>query len=314
MKLRKFYMLLFGASLILSMSDLEIKQNYDLSDYARPVADSVNIKTSVPILSREDAVELGDLLFHKRTGISRVSCADCHSLSNSGRSAVNKQHGGGLFRAKKAASYKRIYGRDPILPIDGKPFKNVTVLNSDLIHESGVLLHHGAKSLFPLEAQIDSATNAHFMQDLVLECRHDQHLQHLSNRAFGRGLSRSTSGSALAAFEQTLTTSEANVAKGIVTRPRGFLIFDTHCKGCHFGREKSTSLVLDPLHAEVVPQSLWNVWNSAGFFQTSEDITVYEAIARHRDIHVPVEVLGWRDIRAVESFMYQDMTDWRYTK
>lgn len=253
--------------------------------------DEREIESTIDIIDTLAAKRLGALLFHKRTNIQQVSCADCHTIDKGGFSLESDPFGNGKFDAIYLSTVPKYFDIDFEIPLDVQPKKTPQIANGGF---KDIVLGHGVITKLPFEAQADSASHAHFMQGLDLEATKDMLLQELSYKAYGkRDIDQELINCALSAFEQTIVTSESNVNKvrrGEAKqefRTRGMELYRTHCYSCHNNDTMSKALGEKPILPIVNTPRIENFFNNVRdgnkylVFLNKEFHTPYQTIKKH---------------------------------
>lgn len=246
-----------------------------------------------------ETVELGRLLFSdprlSRSG--KTSCATCHDLSRNGASGVRIDEGddGRPLRFNTPTVFNA--GRNYRLTWQGRTRSLTTVVKASLLRTQ-------------LTGSVDTA-----MERL----RRDRTTATRFRRAFGREPGLDDAAVAIAAFVETLVTSEAPVDRWLrgedaltASQRRGYARFKLlGCASCHQGINWGgnlfqTSGVYRPLTRESpsmlrVP-SLRNVAVTAPYFHDGSAARLEEAVARMGHSQLGV-ALSRQDVRDITAFL-----------
>lgn len=320
--------------LLLSVScsdQISISSN-DIEKFRLPDAPE-NYNSPIDIKSINDAVYLGQLLFHKRTSISRVSCSDCHNANNDFYSASRLQSGGeGIYNEMMSR-------RSKDYPVDKMTLKSPSILNnitSENMLWGGELGTGGFNEHLPTStltefkkgntedgvyAQVSAANHVHLMEDLTLECRYNGVMQDASKKAFDRPIDFQVVQSAIGIYEKNIISNENKVNRILrgsgekLSSPKGMKLYLENCYDCHNkpmlsnkiansefqGRIRMTKDTLD--YGLLKVPRLENIKSSPGYFHNDSDITLYTAIKKHN-----IE-LSTYEIYKIKSFITNDLHD-----
>ncbi len=325
--------------LVLLIFVISCKQNqvqeFTALDYTPYIhdADSIDVKVSIDLLDsnrwgldqKDLLADFGQLLFHKRSGVRRANCADCHSKDNAGTGFTNRAKGGGEFLTVYNNLYRNLYGRETLIEEDHKPFKNWSNLNAYKLHQANRILSKGVVDSFPLEFQVGVALNeAHFGNDLVLECQSDPFFNDMSRELTGGPFNLDIMKAAISAFQQkNLVTDQNRINRSYksgeqVESLEGMLLIQQKgCMNCHNTAAIAPTRVLNNpiLDSIKAPRLDVNLKDHSGYFHTSEKITLYKAIKRCDEIastELGVEPYKYRDLLKIKTFINKELYDSRY--
>jgi len=291
----------------------------DLSKlYKYEVPKSVGIKSTMAIKDTAAAIELGDLLFHMPTDVSKTACEDCHSVEASYYGLTPLRAGGSKYRGKYIKSLIN-HGADPVavkgIPIDEKSVKSRTSLG--LAFNGDRVLSAGFKAPIPGEFQVSKASSAHFLPDLTLVAAHDIHLNELAVAAYDTTIIFEVVACALSAFQQNLLPYNNNISKFLRGESNviygDWELYDEKCNSCHTSNSMHTSLSIQ-MDSVLVPRLL-NVADSPCFGTDCIETTMYRFIKAHWDGSIKegvalTDTLTQDEIYRVRRFITKDLHDY----
>ena len=306
--------------------------------YIHPSAEEVELKISIDttagagiegVSKRDLTVGMGELLFHKRTGIRKVACADCHGSKTAGTGATLRAAGGGEFNTLFNEYYELTEGEPSLVEPDQKPFKNRSILNSYLLVKNNRILAKGLQAdstTTTLEEQVRVALEeAHFANDLVEECESDAYYNKIAHKITGEKFTKQFAKAAISAWEQTQTTSE-NLFNRANRQPEKYkieattgmqIIEERGCNNCHTGGVMELARSENPLLDTVLtPRLDLNLKDHKGYFHDASEKSLYFAISKCDEIESAKngqEELSYLEVYKVRSFINKNLFDKRYS-
>lgn len=346
--------ILFIGLFTMSLTTAIIDNNYDKETLMKfYIPNELPLKSTLPVNDRSLAEDLGELLFEKPSGVADVACSDCHASDNSFYAKEVAPSGGGKFKFLYNAMYVRLYDRISSIPIDKPNLKSPTAVNSALRDNmlwGGELGFNGFNKEVPIsklmafnkgnskeakEAQVSAGHDGHLMEGLLNESRHDNMIQDLSMKSFGRLIDFQVIQCAISIFEQSLLTNNNRVNRVIrgldkkIHSEKGMNLYVSHCYDCHNqdtlvykiglsefeGRMRMTKDSAD-FGLIYVPR-IENIKDSKGMFHSDENISYSRTLNRHRGVinkitgkennYIPK--LSRKEKGAIKTFIFKDLYD-----
>lgn len=273
------------------------------------------IKISLPYENEEALVDLGRLLGNIKSSVSGTSCfGSCHNVEKGGHPDFPLPTGGGDERSIKSELYKKYVSPDVDMPFD-KPMKDSPAFVDNC--NDTTILWEGFRSDFPFEEQGRRGIQGHDEVALTLMAKNDYLARRLHQIAYGHDTITDASViCAFSAYEQTVVSSESNVSKGIVTKEKGFLLFDKHCYSCHAPREAAPTLPAISIgdHEKVKSPQLTAWFFSPCDFNTCVipkpyKFRLWDVVKAHKPVYAQLEELTYQETRSINSFIINDLTD-----
>lgn len=290
-------------------------KDYDISKLEKYKVEA-NINLSQECIDSSAMLLFGKFGFNFQDPFSGVSCASCHIVEKAGFSANVADHGGGLINATRIEVSEFLYGTNHPMPVDQKPIKTPKIVNSG---NKKNMFWQGADLPFALEAQVDTASHAHFQEAIHLSLRFDQMAYDLSQRAFGKPYSFDLLKCAIAGYEASIVSDEndVNLAVRGDTKALGRInwegeeLYSSLCFDCHSNNKRIPSLALEPKFDTIAAPFLENFYDSPkphffsskhSSFHNRELLSGHEIMTRHTDKGV-VRQLTQKEKRDIIAFL-----------
>lgn len=272
------------------------------------------LKVSEPYGDERFLIYLGKLLGHFPSFESGSSCFGvCHNVSKGGH-PDDLLPTSGEWRRMKNEAYEFI-GDTLNLPFDKPDIDSPSFVDNC---NDTTILWQALRDSFPFELQVQKGTAGHDIGTLVYACKNEEILRKYHYLAYGHyDITFESVACAISAYEQRVVSSESNVSKGLVTKDKGFLLFDKYCYSCHAPREPAQTLPAVSLgkHEKVKsPQLTAWVFSPCDFNTCVEPqsfkFRLWEVIKIHKDVYPQLANVTYQESRSINSFILNDLTDY----
>lgn len=274
----------------------------------------LRIKISIPYENLEALIDLGRLLGNIKSSVSGTSCfGSCHNIEKGGHPDFPLPTGGGDERSIKSELYKKYISQDVVMPFD-KPNKDSPGFVDNC--NDTTILWEGFPSEFPFEEQGRRGIVGHDEVALTLMAKNDYLARRLHNLAYGHDtITDETVICAFSAYEQTIVSSESNTSKGVVTKEKGFLLFDKNCYSCHAPRKAAPTLkAIGEGDHEYVKSPQLTAWMfSPCDFNNCVSPPLFNrlwsVVKKHKKVYPQLAEITYGEAKSIESFIINDFTD-----